>query len=214
MKRLLNKKGFSLVELLVVIAIIAIILAIIIPNLSTGSSHEQEARENARAFYSNVQQAMVQEKFNETLLNDDSTKNANKKYTLIYAEVTTVNGTQSKVQIAFTDDDLKAKTTPAVNFSTLTEYSNAEDKLYEFSETIKKLLQTNKHDGYYYALVDDKYRVVSTYYSMEGKIDDLNGATFKKDFRAAKSGGSEYIVGAYPYSLSFEGREVFVDPNV
>ncbi len=220
MKRLLNKKGFSLVELIVVIAIIAIIMAIVIPIFSTSSSFEKEARENARAFYSNVQQAMVQEKFNKTLLSNADPSSTptptNKKYTLIYVEINTANGTDSTVKIGFTDDELKGSRDPST-VPTFTELKECDDtylpSLKEFSGTIEKLLRTNKHDGYYYALVDDKYRVVSAYYSIEGDYDKLiNGKKFSKDFRVEYN-GAEYITGAYPYTLLDKDDPVFVDPD-
>lgn len=67
-KRLLKNKGFTLVELIVVIAIIAIMLGIVIPLFSMEDSHVQAAKEKARAFYSNVQELMIDEKLDGTKL--------------------------------------------------------------------------------------------------------------------------------------------------
>jgi prepilin-type N-terminal cleavage/methylation domain-containing protein len=55
-KRLKNKKGFTLIELIVVIAIIAVLAAIIIPSVSQNIQRANEARDlaNARATYAEV----------------------------------------------------------------------------------------------------------------------------------------------------------------
>lgn len=233
MKRLLSKKGFSLVELIIVIAIIAILMAIVIPILSTSSSYEKEARENARAFYSNVQQATVQEKLNKTLKD----KFKDKDYMLVYAVVEIPDDTTlaySKVYVDFADKPVsgnyvtfsakdivekncifEADKTSA-NQQSPGNIKNPSDetlkKLSEFGGTINKLLQTSEHSGYYYAVVDNKYRVVSAYYSIEADYEKLNGNNFSRDFRV-KYDEVEYITGAYPYTLLDQGDSVFVDPD-
>ena len=54
MKKLLNKKGFTLIELIVVIAILAILALILIPSLSGYIAKATSAKDdaNARAAYS------------------------------------------------------------------------------------------------------------------------------------------------------------------
>jgi len=54
MKKILTKKGFTLIELIVVIAILAILAAILIPSLTNYITQATEARDlaNARAVYS------------------------------------------------------------------------------------------------------------------------------------------------------------------
>lgn len=54
MKKILTKKGFTLIELIVVIAILAILAAILIPSLTNYISEANQAKNkaNARALYS------------------------------------------------------------------------------------------------------------------------------------------------------------------
>lgn len=55
MRRFLRKKGFSLVELIVVIAIIAVLLAMIVPSLSSRDANKKASILAARDFYSATQ---------------------------------------------------------------------------------------------------------------------------------------------------------------
>lgn len=52
------KKGFTIIELIVVIAIIAVMMAIILPTLSTERSRITEANNASRDFYAAIQTAM------------------------------------------------------------------------------------------------------------------------------------------------------------
>lgn len=56
MKKILNKKGFTLIELIVVIAILAILAAILIPSITNYIAKATEAKDeaNARSLYSEV----------------------------------------------------------------------------------------------------------------------------------------------------------------
>ena len=67
-KRLIKKQGFTLVEMIVVVAIIGILLGIVIPMFNTNDAIIRAAKEKARAFYSNVQELMVDEKLAGTEL--------------------------------------------------------------------------------------------------------------------------------------------------
>ncbi|MBD5080733.1 MAG: prepilin-type N-terminal cleavage/methylation domain-containing protein [Ruminococcaceae bacterium] len=224
MKRLLSKKGMTLVELIVVIAIIAILMAIVIPIFSTSSSYEKEARENARAFYSNVQQILVEEKFKDTKFSSDG---SDAKYTIVYV---VVNNEESNIDDRITvyvscqnDDSKITHLTSGEGFSVKFDTFDSDfrkintadksDTLYEFGNSLKKLLSSNNDNCFYYAVIDSKYRVASAYFSRHARYEDLKeGNNFSKDVRVTTS-SEEFIVGAYPYSLCLEGEDIFRDPN-
>ncbi len=226
MKKLFNKKGITLVEVIVVIAIIAILAVIIIPNMSPTSSYEKEAKESARAFYSNVQQVLIDEKFKETRFSHDENATENDKYTLIYVVVDNdqVNA-KDKITIytAFQNDDTKIEN-PWNGYRVTTfgsfdsdfrkiDTEDANDKFYELGNTLKKLLSSNNQNCYYYALIDSKYRVASTYYSRGADYNAINNKLFSKDQRV-NFNGQEYVVGAYPYDISSQWTGVFLNPNI
>lgn len=225
MKKLLNKKGITLVEVIVVIAIIAVLAAIIVPNISATSSFQQEAKESARAFFSNVQQVLIEEKFKGTRLSSNASATANDQYTLIYA---VVDNSQSdaddiiSIYIAYQNDAAQIEENwPGFRIKTFGSFDSdfqeintedSTDRFYEFGKTLKKLLSSNQQDCYYYAVIDSKYRVVSSYFSRSADYNVLNGKNFSKDERV-KHNGVEYVVGAYPYNLCSQWQNIFRNPN-
>lgn len=64
MKKLLNKKGFTLIELIVVIAILAILAGILIPSITGYISQATEAKNsaNARSYYTEAALAIATDK--------------------------------------------------------------------------------------------------------------------------------------------------------
>lgn len=213
MKKLLKRSGFTTVELIVVVAILGLMLAIVIPMLSTTDARKNEVREYARSFYSNVQELMIDEK----LAGNDLPGT----FTLVCVQVDENNSTYNGVKIwmscasdpsAFaanlqelvdtTDDDDKVVLSP----TTTTIY----DTYAEFATSLRKLLLTNERTGWYYAVVDKKYRVVSTYF-VEGKDSDfaaVNGKAFTADYVI----GDNYA-GAWPEELCENGKTVFQLPD-
>lgn len=200
MKRLLKKQGFTMVELIVVVAIIGIMLGIVVPLLTTSSAREREAKEKARAFYSNVQELMMDEKVSGTALGGN--------YTLIYVTVSPQPGTDATPSIKVYKSNAAniADFRPAVAPTEIT----TGDDLEEFSNSLKKLLSSNDQDidVYYYAVVDNKYRSVVTYYS-QGKFEDIAGQSFTSECRV---GSGNILTGAYPYyqcGTTWQGGPVF-----
>ncbi len=77
MRRILGKKGFSLLELVIVIAIIGILSAMIVPNLSTSEAQKKAAVSGAKDFYSAAQYLVTKYSRYEGFLSNDMMKQQN-----------------------------------------------------------------------------------------------------------------------------------------
>ena len=94
LKKLKNKKGFTLAELLIVVAIIAVLVAISIPIFNTQLEKAREATDaaNLRAAYAEVMAAAL----TEDTANDDVTINKDTTTNAITTITTDVDCTQKK----------------------------------------------------------------------------------------------------------------------
>ena len=226
MKKLLNKKGFTIVELITVVALLGVMLAILIPMLSTTDARKNEVREYARSFYSNVQELMVDEKIANNPLPEVVDGTA--KYFLICAEVDENVTDYSGVKIYMSNATLKPIGNNPIMFNSpdlLADETNDDDKVVissgmyknyaEFATSLRKLLLGNERTGWYYAVVDTNYRVVSAYF-VEGADSDFDavkgGKTFSSD-NVVNAGGTDQYAGAWPEELSERGKVVFQLPN-
>ena len=188
----LSKRGFTLVELIVVIALVALLLAIVAPMLSTSSSYEMDARERARVFYSNVQEAMVDENIAETELPDPDGAN------VVCAQVYAANTSKNKNSVAAVYVSMGSFSSGALD-----PIDDKYPQFKEFANTLSKLLSDADKDGCYYAVVDSKYRVVYTYFV--ASLDANTGMKNKDFIREAQINDSKGVasyVGSYPYELS------------
>lgn len=80
----MNNKGFSLIELIIVIAIMAVLVAIIAPNLSKylGSSKKQTDKKNIDEVVSQVKNCISDASINDVDPTDDPTTSKAAEYTL------------------------------------------------------------------------------------------------------------------------------------
>lgn len=204
-KRLLKNKGFTLIEMIVVVAIIAIMLGIVIPLFSIDDSNIQAAKEKARAFYSNVQELMIDEKLAGTALPNPG----GSSYIYVELEIPS-DSTVCDADIYFSDSNTSSDilADKIGTFTSLADknpnniYSGSWD---EFAYSLYKILRiteidnnyadSNKQTAYFYAEVDSKYRVVTAYYSV-GDAGKVVGQEFGKECRV---GADEYLTGAYPF---------------
>ena len=217
-KRLLKKQGFTLVEMIVVVAIIGILLGIVIPMFNTGDAIIRAAKEKARAFYSNVQELMVDEKLAGTELPGKNAGDINIIYVkleipsdstvcdaYIYmlkktAGVTWANILGSPIAECRTNTDIDGDGN---------EFPNSEWK--EFAYSHYKILRISDIDGngkqtaYFYAEVDNKYRVVTAYYSL-GDAKKTVGKSFDRECYVKPDSGDLILTGAYPYEKCASGK--------
>lgn len=77
MRRFLGKKGFTLLELVIVVAIIGILIAMILPTLSTGEAQKKAALSGAKDFYSAAQYLFTKYSRYEGFLSNDMMKQQN-----------------------------------------------------------------------------------------------------------------------------------------
>ena len=224
MKKLLNKKGFTMVELIVVIAIMGIMLAIVIPILSTTDARRNEVREYARSFYSNVQELMMDEKLSGTPLpGADKTG-----FVLVCAQVYENKSTYNDVEIYMSYGAALSELTSATpTYLKDTDPTDAENKVNledsseykayeEFATALRKLLLDNERSGVYFAIVDNKYRVVSTYFvealtadeGFDDIFDDARNLQFTDECTLDKR-----YAGAWPDELAEKDKKLFIAPH-
>lgn len=221
-KRLIKKQGFTLVEMIVVVAIIGILLGIVIPMFNTNDAIIRAAKEKARAFYSNVQELMVDEKLAGNKLPGENAGDINIIYVKleilsdstvcdadIYmlkktAGVTGTNILRSPIAKCRTNTDIDGDGN---------EFPNSEWK--EFAYSLYKILRISDIDGnyadsgkqtaYFYAEVDNKYRVVTAYYSL-GDAEKTVGKSFDRECYVKPDSGDLILTGAYPYEKCASGK--------
>lgn len=103
---------------------------------------------------------------------------------------------------------------------TNTDINNAENEFpnnewKEFAYSLYKILRISDIDGnyadggkqtaYFYAEVDDKYRVVTAYYSL-GDAEQAVGKSFDRECYVKPDSGDLILTGAYPYEKCASGK--------
>ncbi len=221
-KRLLKKQGFTLVEMIVVVAIIGILLGIVIPMFNTGDAIIRAAKEKARAFYSNVQELMVDEKLAGTELPGKNAGDINIIYvkleilsdsTVCDAHIYMLKKTAGVTGESILDSPIAECRTNTDIDGDGNEFPNSEWK--EFAYSLYKILRISdiddnyadggKQTAYFYAEVDNKYRVVTAYYSL-GDAKKTVGKSFDRECYVKPDSDDLILTGAYPYEKCASGK--------
>lgn len=177
------RKGFTIVELIVVIAIIGVLMAVILPALSSANSRKQEARSAAQDFYAAVQTIMTKYSLYEGPLspayqvNPDlgeiryfpemggnypykaGTTAGNVPATAsIYVEVTTKNTDITNIN-TYTEDASDSQYANGIGLYHLCERSSANSNT-EFGRLLRDEIakRISYQDGYYYAKITYTYK--------------------------------------------------------
>ena len=187
LKRLTNKKGFTLVELIVVIAIILVMSAIVTVAMSTGSTQREADSSKAKSFYYNIQEIMSEQKFK-----DDFVISGGESAIICASRSTTDNSIVCAYNISSNPKS-----------STLSDYITKTSSP-EFYETLENLLKDFEGGFYLYASVDEQYRVTSVCVTT-ADFDELKSDSFVASGDNTIAG---HAIASYPKENTLSGATV------
>ena len=228
--RFRNKKGFTLVELIVVVAIIAVLSAIIFP-MFLNSGKSQEAVAKAKSFYFGSQNVMIQFRADQPEkdtgfftypYNGGTVTIGEGDYLYITAKAESGKGfTEIRLSnLQAPDDGSPANTAQgytALQTFAIIDATSADHSLLDSFNTFT----TEDDHGYYYALVDEKCKVIMTYWTGDDEISEMSRATesspvFSKSFIEPTDNYKVdgYILGAYPERYAMLGYTLFEKQDI
>lgn len=203
LQRMRNKKGFTFIELVVVMAIIAVLAAIIIPNLiGNNTDKKRSANVNAQTFFTAAQLTMTRAQTTERQLVNYATgeihfieyeKGANtiksqlgESSPLLFIEAEFEQRGVKGVHIEETLTKLMAKPDfDGVTQTTLESY---------IADNLDKYM-VDSYEGYFYAVVDSNFKVLCTHF-MQDRLPMSTAYGSASEFRdALMLNSSERVTG-------------------
>ena len=172
LQRMRNKKGFTFVELIVVMGIIAVLAAIIIPNLiGNDTDKKRSANVNSQTFFTAVQLAMTRAQTTERSLVSYATG----EFHFIEYEkgVNTIKSQLGEsAPLMFIEAEFEQRGIKGVHIEeTLTRLMALPDFDGTTQTTLESYIATNldkymvdSYQGYFYAVVDSNFTVLATHF--------------------------------------------------
>lgn len=197
-----NKKGFTIVELVVVVAIIAVLTAMLMINmLDRESAKKLQFCENAQTFMSAAQLTMTRAQYSERELVRGNTE----LITYTNAQNRIVGEQYLYLEVKFDGSDIEyLHGEHNVNDLLARAETDAMTGIENYLAGQLALYLTDSYNGYFYAYVDEGFKVVCTHYSDYRLEDALFDGDCKIKGNIVGTCSDVYTMGA-PAQKAFLG---------